>query len=438
MRKTYNEDKKLLHNFLEKTFFTTWQKGDDGNFSSLELQVSASCDKGCVYCYYHNYGEHLYPSKLNNRKNILKNTDIILEWLERKKMFPQIELFSGEIFSQKVGFEVTEKVIDFYIRNNVKTGMCIPTNFSFIDDGLKTSEVTRLIEKGWKNGVNVVLSCSIDGKYMDYKNRPHKNNQNFYSDEYYDKVFEFARIYKSGFHPMIYYKNIKKWIDNFLWFQEMFKKHHIPWNNIYLLEVRNDGWNKESINEYQKFIKFVYSWVFENKFNSNKKDFIENFILSNKNMNIFNNFCRSGRGLGCSAQSSLYVRLGDLTCNPCHRTSYDFFNTLYFKCENEKIVDIEPLNVNLFISWISMDKNNFPYCQDCLIRDFCAGGCLGSQFESTSEIFLPIQSVCWQQHGKFKAQVDWLLENNMFWDIAEKILFKKNTMIRFKELLYGI
>jgi len=439
MKKTYKEDKELLHNFLNKTFFKAWKNKDFlSNYNTLELQMNSICDKACDYCYYHNFGEELYPKKLNNRKEILKNTDIVLDWLEREKMYPQIEVFSGEVFSQKTGFEVVEKVIDFYIRNNINNSICIPTNFSFIADDEKIEKMEKLIEKSRNNGLNLGLSCSIDGKYMDYINRPHKTNPNFYSDEYYDKVFTFCKKHNYSFHPMIYWNNIEKWIDNFLWFQEMFEKYDMPWHNFYLLEVRNDGWTKERVNEYSKFIEFVCDWFLKNVFNNDIYLFMEELILSTKT-NLFSFTGTIGRGIGCSAQSTFNIRLGDLKSNLCHRTSYDFLHPFYLKTENDKIVDIEPLNINMFFVWNTMHLTNFPYCQDCVIKNLCSGPCPGSNLESTNELFLPNPSICLQQHGKIKTFINWLEKNHILPLIFNKISkLKQQNIIQIKELQHEI
>ena len=51
----------------------------------------------------------------------------------------------------------------------------------------------------------------------------------------------------------------------------------------------------------------------------------------------------------CSIQEQFHLILADLNIVPCHRTSYSFMRGGYFQVENNKIVDIEPHNVPLFL-----------------------------------------------------------------------------------------
>ena len=101
----------------------------------------------------------------------------------------------------------------------------------------------------------------------------------------------------------------------------------------------------------------------------------------------------------------MQLRLGDLTITPCHRTSYDYLNVGKFITNEKEIIDIEPLNVPVYLSINSANVVNFPKCQDCLIKTMCSGGCLGSQLESTGALFTPIESVCLLEHGKISTMI---------------------------------
>lgn len=417
-----NEDKQLVENFIKKSF-------DTGNMSIVEFQINALCNLNCTYCYYYKY---LNSATHKDDDTILSNLDAMLDYLLENNFFSKIrnlDIFSGEPLIQNVGIKVVKRLIDYVHDNDLDLPICIPSNGSFVYYEKKVEEVENLLDYAKSKNVHVGISLSFDGKYMDSENRSGVN----YTDDYYEKLFAFAKKYRCGFHPMVYYNNIEKWIDNFLWFQKMFKKYDIPWRNIYLLEVRNDGWDYKSSKEYKKFIKFVLNWVFANRYKYDKYNFIHDFAINGKkNMNIFNNLSKHGRGIGCSMQHSIQIKLLDLTVNPCHRLSYKELDSFKFiKNDDNKIVDIEPMNIGMFFATRHYNKKNAPFCQDCMINELCSGGCLGSQFESNNDPFVPIQSVCIVEHAKLIAQIEFFKENNLFADMIN--ILDKHKAAALKE-----
>jgi len=441
------EEKELLKSFLNRTFFRDWRRTKASNepllFGKLELQINSKCNLNCVYCYYNNFvgnGKELYPKDISDSKNILKNLDLVLDWLDRNDYLPQsLEIFSGEPLNQKVGLDAIEKCIDFY--KKYQWGLItVPTNFSFLRSEKNLNRVLELKKYAKKNNVIMGLSASVDGKYMDVYNRPpvSKDPKLLYDDKFYDDLFTFAKNYGCGFHPMVYYNNIENWPKNFDWFQENFEKYGLPWNNIYLLEVRNDGWDKKSIEGYRNFYKhamdFAYSKV-------NCEEFVDSFVFRTKdkdinNMNLFNNIGKIGRGIGCSMQTTMSLRLGDLTVNSCHRQSYDWFNGFKFKVENDQIVDVEPLNLPFYLSSFIFENKSRPYCQNCLIRNICNGGCSGAQYEAMGDPFTPIPSVCALEHGKVKAQIEWFQSKGLFSNFISRLSKdQKECFLNFKKVM---
>ena len=412
------ENNELVNNFLNKTFFKAWKWDKQkrfpkkyGNLLKFELQVTAACDLKCKYCYYEKYSNKspvgdigLYPSNISKPKNVLSNLDMLLRWMEKNELYPMFDLFSGELFATELGFQVLERLVDFLIRNNVKNRfISIPTNMSFTENDDKTDRVQSLINKCRNSGNDLFLSASIDGLYCE-KNRPFKSGS---YERNYDKLFKFCARNNYLFHPMIYYDEIDKWKDNFLWFQDMLKKYKIPWTGVYLLEVRNDGWTIESVKKANEFWSFITEWTYNKvypEFNNNY-DTIKH-ILKKSILNVFSLFSLVGRGMGCSIQSSIQLRLGDLVCTPCHRTSYPQFNTWKFDVKDNEISGISALNSDLMFAIYTSSYRNFPYCQDCFIKNICPGGCLGSQYETTGDLFTPIPSVCLLEHGKFYSIIE--------------------------------
>ncbi len=424
-----NENKKLLLNTLDSTFFRSWKEGREDNYDKLEIQVNAECDLKCSYCYYHKNKEILNPSKITDHKTLMDNLKILLSFLEDNALKPQIELFSGELFSQRIGYKIVDYIIEWQIRNSITNNIIIPSNFNFMHIDKRVSSIESLLQKAIDNGFMVILSCSIDGKYCD-SNRPYRNcgMELKRTDEWYDKVFAFCAKWGFSFHPMIWKENIDKWIKNFQWFQYMLDRHNIPSWCIYLLEVRNDGWDEESCGELYKFIRYLVDWLYT-KYSSSPSTFGENVCFTKKGMNLFSSLSSCGRGIGCSIQSTMQLRLGDLTVTPCHRLAYDHLNYYSFVVEDDRIVDIDPKNIGLMFGINTTTYKNFPYCQDCMINDLCSGGCLGSQYESMDDPFIPIPSVCGMIHAKQRAIMDGLVDNESLPYIMGMINEKKRSNI---------
>jgi radical SAM protein with 4Fe4S-binding SPASM domain len=435
LMKKENDD--LMRNFLNRTFFTAWKpenkdNKDYINYRGLELQVNGFCDLECKYCYYAKFQDQLYPTKIASKKNILKNLDLVLDWLEKNGLEPELELFSGELFFQDIGYEVLERIIDWQNKNNNKNHIAIPTNYSFIFDEDKIKRLENLFEKC--DG-RIFLSCSVDGKYCD-ANRPFKTGK-IRTDEYYDRMFRFAKKWGFGFHPMIYSENIENWKDNWLWFQNNLKKYEIPFDQIYLLEVRNVEWNKRQIREYYKFIRFVLNWTWNFVKDNVAPEQFPKFIFDKKLFNMFNIFSTTIRGLGCSMQSTSQLRLGDLTSSVCHRTAYKAHNLWRFKVENDAISGVEAINYNLAIAAASYDFKNSPFCNYCSIRELCTGQCLGSMYETNGDPFTPIPTVCAVEHAKVAAIFDELKDLGLhthFYDWAQA---KQSSMKLYYEYLQG-
>lgn len=434
------ENDRLLSSFLERTFFKTWRNQEEGyeNFRTLELFMNTKCNLKCSYCYLANFGNELYPVEFQGDKRVLANLEILLDWLLDNKLVPKLELFSGEPFVQNVSLQVLDMILDkFENMENKPEGIIIPTNYTFILDEALTRKIEGFIERSRKIGIPIRLSASIDGKYCEANRSFRSGESDPRDDDYYDKAFAFVKKWGFSFHPMLYSNRIASWANNFLWFQEMLKKHDIPWDNIYLLEVRNKEWGRNSILGFEGFIRFLIRWIFFVLCDGNAREFIS-FIFK-RGFNILQSpLTTIGRGLGCSIQSTIHVRLGDLAIVPCHRTSYEPFVSGHFVVDDGRITGIRADNPELFIGIISMQSRSQPMCESCLIKYLCSGGCLGSQFETTGDLFSPIPSVCRLEHAKIKAMVTAYKELGVFDLICARVNPEKRYALNMlEEILNG-
>ena len=311
MKTFQKENNILINSFLKHTFLKGWTKGLE-NFETVELQIGTQCDLKCKYCYYTNYGKSLYPDSIQNPALILNNLEKVLNWfVENDFSPPRIELFGGEPFSSEIGFKCLKLILNkFKSKKNKPKRIVIPTNYTFLLSKEKTEKVEILLKYSRKIKIPIILSASFDGKYCE-NNRPFKIYKGNRNNQYYDKCFAFNKKWNFGFHPMIYSELIENWKENFLWFQKNFKKFKIPFDGIYLLEVRNTEWTKKQTKEFIDFIEFLIEWTYNIYFKKNTEYFL-NFLFKSGYNILKGSLTTCGRGLGCSIQSTLQIRLGDL------------------------------------------------------------------------------------------------------------------------------
>jgi len=418
----------LLNSYYEHTFFNSWKRKEQDNYRMLELITTDRCALACKYCYFNRFGDELFTKESRDENNIFEGFKKVVEWLARNEYCPDLHFFSGEFFQQSVN----KKVI-YYLLENMPKGIdliSIPVGGTFLlyDDG---KELIELQKRFRDKGVALSYSLSVDGKYMD-DNRPLRNKNLVRDDAYYDKVFKFDKDTFSGFHPMVYAEGIENWEKNFLWFQEKFKEFDIPWNNLYLLEVRNNNWTDEQINKLAEFMEFLVLWLWNKVGQDSVKFFSHLFKRGGFNI-LTNSLVRVGRGIGCGIQSGIHLRLGDLSIFPCHRLMKEYFKVGEFNVENGIITNVKAFNVELGILIQATDKRSFPYCETCLIKDLCSGQCLGSCHETHGDPFAPIPIVCKVEHVKIISILSTIKRLGLYNDLLGLVSNKANSIIKLEE-----
>jgi radical SAM protein with 4Fe4S-binding SPASM domain len=421
---------KLLDTLLEETFYKSWRGEISNNnyWPSIEFIVNGKCDQHCKYCYIANYGDKLFPEGSQNDQMILDNTSMIMRWLKKNSFRPRIDLFSAEIFSQEIGFQVLELISDLGWEG---MAVGIPSNFNFLFRGDDTQRVLDINDKAIKRGQSLLLSSSVDGKFME-DNRPLASGK-LRDDAFYDKLFSIWKILHHGFHPMVYSEGIERWKDNFLWYQSNFDKYGIPYHNLYLLEVRNKEWTKDQSLQLGFFVEFLVKWLVEKT--KSDDEFLRS-IFSNGAFNLLSSPCLyNSRGMTCSVQTTEMVRLGDLSIWPCHRTMYPALKLAQMEVVDEEIVRIKEVNYPLYLATKYGDRLNFPYCVACDIKELCTGGCYGSQFEITGDLFTPIPTMCMMEHAKVFSLLKALKYSTNIWsNLKLKVVDKKRIAIQNLEV----
>jgi len=73
----------------------------------------------------------------------------------------------------------------------------------------------------------------------------------------------------------------------------------------------------------------------------------------------------------------------------------------------------------------NIQSNSLPKCSCCAYRHFCIKGCLGSQYESSGEVFVPIPTVCEMFIQKIEFLYKTYKEMGVFDSaIRQKLLFE--------------
>jgi len=402
---------------LKEIIKTYWFPGfKDGRFK-VELFLDKTCNQACKYCYLTRFGDKLYPFKVPDTQ-IVENAKMLVDWLIENKAPPSFDIFSGEATIRPMFYKIVNYIIERYHSEGIRgRKIIVPSNYTFLLSDKLTREMEELIIKSRKFGVPLILSASVDGKHME-QNRPLRGNvkSDPRNDEFYDKMFRFNAKWKFGFHPMVYSEGIERWKDNFLWFIKNMKKYNIPPGMLFLLEVRNVEWTKEQVKRFGEFVEWLTKWTFYNVAKGDAMEYL-NFIRNDSGFNLLKSINGyTYKGITCSIQTMMYVRVGDLAIVPCHRTSYDVFKVGRFVVDEKqkKIVDIEAYNTEIYLAVIAGHADTYPYCVECPIKAVCNHGCLGSQYEATGDLFTPIPTVCELEITKFIYGLKALIELGLF------------------------
>ena len=164
-----NIENNVAANYFLKEYFYKNFDSTNGVNNSIEVIFSPKCNLQCSYCYLHKYYQETFPTDMFNVEKSLANMEIVLEWMKKNNFNCPIEIFSGELFSQSSGYELLEVIYNFLVKNpSFKPRyVTVPSNFTFICDDILTKKVKSLLDRYMDIGVPLLLSASVDGKYME-------------------------------------------------------------------------------------------------------------------------------------------------------------------------------------------------------------------------------------------------------------------------------
>ena len=408
----------LLKTVLNNRFFSNCEKHEQestslGQDSSLELFLTNICNQNCEYCYLKKFPS-LYPAEINNKTLVLKNLEKIYKYILKNNLnIPKGDLFSGEIWHTDFGLQVLELTLK-YLQQGMKVGWwMIASNCSFIMDSIQTQKIQYYINEFNKLGAPLVFSISIEGGILESESRALTNGLKK-GNYYWDNLFSFAKYNNFFFHPMVSSSNVHKWIENHKWFEEKFAQYDMDINSLMMLEVRNADWNEKSIKDYNNFMKYLIDRLLEKECNNNvktlaKKIFCFRLRKEEKGLDGYIPFCfpKADDFIGCTCANSLSIRVGDLSIIPCHRLAYNKYLYGRFILENEEIIGIEANNPQMAIKILMTNFNEGSLkCDTCLFKNYCLKGCLGSQYETMGDPFIPNENIC----NFFKEKYSFLLK----------------------------
>lgn len=454
---TFQEENNLLLEKIISPFYLEWSQApvrhNKNDNLVLELAITPECNQNCEYCYLVRHKDKIFPKETRDPSKIKENLNTLLSfYLEKKFSFQRIDLFSGEIWGTKFGFDILTIILTYVKQGLEIDSIIIPSNCSFLTNDKATNSVQYLIDEFDKWDVHLIFSASVDGKIVEDQARPFRDKkyQELKNDDFYTKLADFCNKNHYGIHPMVSAVAIESWIENYKWWRQWhrdnFKEDILQdprdWlRRSMLLEVRNDDWTEDKILSYLKFYDyliddyleslwlnlgytpldfFIYHFkpalVYEVK-NPEVKILDEPYPYGNYDPTILANATDIPI---CSITRSLIVRLGDLAIIPCHRTGYDkFVYGYYIKDEETGELKIKATNPLLANKIYRMKITANPKCNNCVINKYCLKGCYGAQYETTGELFYPIDSVC----NLYKARTIYLRKKIL--DFAKKYDLEK-------------
>lgn len=389
------EDQILFSSILTQNYFNDFKNGD----KQIEFFINGICSSNCSYCYLKKYQQELFPIELLNFDKIIENTEKLIKWYIKNKFCCNISIFSGELFTTKIGIPILKLFYDNFkiLDNQFKPKkIIIPDNMNFINFPKIIEQIQEYIDLFKSINIELIFSASIDGQECDFGRTLH--NSDFYID-----CFNFLNKNKFVCHPMISSQNIQYWKKNYDWWVKTAPDYITK--SLMMLEVRDETWSKKSIQELIEFCDYLIDFKLQYYFNNNLRDFTK-FVFQLPTNNFFCNYSpelinihsyfNSRDEITCTFSNSLIIRVADLSLCLCHRLSYQNLILGYFNEINNELTTIQMTenSVPLLLVKAHYKHSCMPYCEKCPIQPICTGYCCGNSYENYKNILMPTLEVC--------------------------------------------
>jgi len=231
--------------------------------------------------------------------------------------------------------------------------------------------------------------------------RPMKNGH-IRNQDFYDRLFEFSRKNNFLYHPMVAASNVSKWCENLDWWEMMCKKYDRPYpSGVMMLEVRNNEWTQENLEDLKKYYKHEVDWVW-NQCDQDPNKFVKQIFnvgpesVSSDELGYINiSLPPANNQSACTISTCLFIRTGDLAIVPCHRTSYEQFIYGFLVPDEKKMLTFKANNTPFAVKAIlSNHKMTMHGCDTCDYNGLCMRQCLGAQYEATNDPMFVDRNTC--------------------------------------------
>lgn len=358
----------INENILKHNFHLTKHKIKYNNyimFRKIEILLTNKCNLNCIYCYSQNNRTNktldFQQIKLLIDQSVRNN---LLEF----KLFNRdkhIDLFFHGGGEPTCEFKLIKKIVKYVKesceKNQIKLNLNIKTNGSFNEKILK-----------WLIDNNFMINISLDGKKMEHNlQRSSKNNISLY--EQIIKNLNYLNSVNASFEirSTITNLNINK--------MEEFANYICQrWPNV-------------------RSVIFEPIMIYEKKYEFLKIRDINNYISNMEKLRLL--FNKNNINFNFNVNPNILFSqgiCGSLMFNVCIIDANGNISLCHERCDDEKYIYGKVTNNEIIwyddvIEEIKNNNNFDKKCNDCIIKNFCFGGCISRRKALNSEQYCELQ-----------------------------------------------